>query len=243
MQVWNETELIEASRLKEMKSPYNPRKIRKTAQKKLSGSLEKFGQVVPLVANKRTGHLVGGHQRVEVALESDPSAKLLVNWIDVDEVDEKALNIMLNNHSAQGEFDNDKLSDLVRDIISNGGASAALAAGLNQDDIAKLALNAQSAASEAVAQASNSVQRIESWDIPATEDMESPAPPRERTFAPLESTLPVTEFEPEEMLATLAFSMTIENRAVVLEAIEKAKANGATSNANALVTIAKEYLQ
>ena len=48
---------------------YNPRvelKPGDPAYEKLKRSIEEFGCVEPLVVNKRTGNLVGGHQRLGV---------------------------------------------------------------------------------------------------------------------------------------------------------------------------------
>lgn len=47
-------------------APYNPRTISEAALKGLRGSVERFGMVEPVVWNKQTGNIVGGHQRVKV---------------------------------------------------------------------------------------------------------------------------------------------------------------------------------
>ena len=50
-------------------APYNPRlKLRPgdPRYRKLRRSVERFGLVEPLVWNRRTGHLVGGHQRYQI---------------------------------------------------------------------------------------------------------------------------------------------------------------------------------
>jgi len=44
---------------------YNPREITQEALEGLGHSLEEFGDISGIVWNKRTGHLVAGHQRVE----------------------------------------------------------------------------------------------------------------------------------------------------------------------------------
>ena len=48
---------------------YNPRKKLKPGDKefeKLKKSIEEFGYVEPIILNKRTSTVVGGHQRLEV---------------------------------------------------------------------------------------------------------------------------------------------------------------------------------
>ena len=46
---------------------YNPRIIDETNQKKLVKAIRENGLIEPLVWNKRTGVLVGGHQRLTAA--------------------------------------------------------------------------------------------------------------------------------------------------------------------------------
>ena len=48
---------------------YNPRKKLKAGDKdyeKLKRSIQEFGYVDPIIWNKQTGHVVGGHQRLTV---------------------------------------------------------------------------------------------------------------------------------------------------------------------------------
>ena len=47
---------------------YNPRTISEHQAEALKRSLDRWGFVEPIVANKRTGHIVGGHQRLDGAL-------------------------------------------------------------------------------------------------------------------------------------------------------------------------------
>ena len=91
---------------------YNPRIMDKEAKKRLKAGLQKHGLVSTLTWNKRTGNLVGGHQRLEQldALERNKDYSLDVCVIDVDESEEAILNVQLNNPSMQGEWDLDKLA-------------------------------------------------------------------------------------------------------------------------------------
>ncbi len=53
-------------------SAYNPRKDLKPEDKeyqKLKRSIEEFGYVEPVIWNKTTGNVVGGHQRLKVLLD------------------------------------------------------------------------------------------------------------------------------------------------------------------------------
>lgn len=105
-----DTETISRSDIKN--APYNPRIMDEKAKKRLRANIAKHGLVAALTWNKRTGNLVGGHQRLEQldALEKSKDYDLTVCVVDVDEREEAALNVQLNNPSMQGEWDLDKLA-------------------------------------------------------------------------------------------------------------------------------------
>lgn len=74
---------------------YNPRKDLKPGDpeyEKLKRSLDEFGYVEPIIWNKRTGNVVGGHQRLKV-LKADGIKEVDCVVIDFDEEKEKALNV------------------------------------------------------------------------------------------------------------------------------------------------------
>lgn len=98
---------------------YNPRTIDRTAAGKLQGSLRTFGMVSIPVVNRRTGRIVGGHQRWTAARESG-AVQVPVVEIDVTEAQEKALNITLNNPTIGGVFDVDLLDELLRELADDG---------------------------------------------------------------------------------------------------------------------------
>ena len=103
----------------------NPRTIPEENRKALKRGIRKFGMVGGIVVNKRTGNtLVSGHQRLSVMDELqkyNPETKendylIRVDLIDVEEKEEKELLILLNNPSAQGEWNYDTLRELIPDI-------------------------------------------------------------------------------------------------------------------------------
>jgi len=96
---------------------YNPRKISDHQAEALKRSLDRWGFVEPIVANKRTGKIVGGHQRVDAALAL-AVAKVPVHWVDLDEDSEKALNIALNKIS--GEWEDNRLAELLTELEQGG---------------------------------------------------------------------------------------------------------------------------
>jgi len=93
---------------------YNPRKITESARKKLRVGIKKYGIVQPIIVNKRTMNIVGGHQRISEMDTSirKPDYNLHVAMIDVDEKDEVSINVFLNNQSAMGEWDIFALQDI-----------------------------------------------------------------------------------------------------------------------------------
>lgn len=111
-----ETETINRSDIKN--APYNPRIMDPKAQKRLKQNIAKHGLVAALTWNKRTGNLVGGHQRLKQldALEKNKDYELTVCVVDVDEREEAQLNVQLNNPSMQGEWDLDKLANIAEDF-------------------------------------------------------------------------------------------------------------------------------
>ncbi|MCK4302843.1 MAG: ParB N-terminal domain-containing protein, partial [Candidatus Eisenbacteria sp.] len=82
---------------------YNPRSISSESLAGLTASVERFGNVQPIVWNKRTGNVVSGHQRLRVLLaRGDTETRVVV--VDLDEIKEKALNITCNNPHIAGDF-------------------------------------------------------------------------------------------------------------------------------------------
>jgi ParB-like chromosome segregation protein Spo0J len=97
--------------VKEMKpAKYNPRKDLKPADKQyqhIKNSIETFGYIEPIVWNKRTGNIVGGHQRFKILkAQGDKEVECVV--VDFDDAKEKAANAALNKTS--GRLCNDKES-------------------------------------------------------------------------------------------------------------------------------------
>lgn len=93
---------------------YNPRIISPEAEKRLRKELRDVGMVQPIVINKRTMNIVGGHQRVSAmdAILRKNNYDITAAVIDVDEREEVRINILLNNPSVQGEWDMFKLRDI-----------------------------------------------------------------------------------------------------------------------------------
>ena len=107
-------EKIKAERL--LPAGYNPRKDLKPGDpeyEKLKRSMDEFGYVEPVIWNKQTGRVVGGHQRLKVLLAMGLTEIDCV-VVDLSEEREKALNVALNKIS--GDWDKDKLGLLIADL-------------------------------------------------------------------------------------------------------------------------------
>lgn len=117
---------------------YNPRKITDQKLLMLEKSLKEFGDLSGFVFNKRTGNLVGGHQRQKVM---PPDCEIIIEQkfdqpteggtialgkvlfhgekfsyreVDWNETKEKAANIAANKHG--GEFDLGALEQIILDL-------------------------------------------------------------------------------------------------------------------------------
>lgn len=96
-----------------MPATYNPRKDLTPDDdeyQRIKDSITTFGFIENVVYNKRTGHIVGGHQRVKVLKELGYT-EVMTAEVDIDEDQEKVLNIGLNKIG--GEWDYSKLQDLM----------------------------------------------------------------------------------------------------------------------------------
>ncbi len=93
--------------------PRNPRAIEDGALAGLAQSVSRFGLVEPIVVNRRTMRIVGGHQRARVLRESGAgeATVMLGTWSEEDELD---LLVALNNPHTAGTFTND-LAALLRE--------------------------------------------------------------------------------------------------------------------------------
>lgn len=99
---------------------YNPRKALQKGDpeyEKLKRSITEYGYVDPVIWNKRTGCVVGGHQRLTV-LKDLGHTEVDVVVVDLDLTHEKALNVALNKVS--GEWDIPKLQDLLKGLAEDG---------------------------------------------------------------------------------------------------------------------------
>lgn len=112
---------------------YNPRRDLKPDDvdyQKLRRSIQEFGYVEPIIWNKRTNRVVGGHQRLTI-LENEGETEVDVSVVDLDEMQERQLNIALNK--VEGSWDDEKLSDLLSEL-----GEEATFTGFNKQEVDRL---------------------------------------------------------------------------------------------------------
>lgn len=105
---------------------YNPRQMDARTLRVLAGSLLRFGWVLPVVVNRRTGHIVGGHQRATAnaavvsrlrqandrrAAEYERPPAI---FVDVSLPVERAMNVALNQISGDWDFFKRAAADQLR---------------------------------------------------------------------------------------------------------------------------------
>ena len=134
----------------------NPRRIHKDNRERLSSALHKFGLVLPVVLNTRCATLVGGHQRVAILAESDPSLVIEVVEVDLDPEQHEEMALALNAEDAEGSFDAAKLHTLVRRLARHN-PDLVKSTGLDDNQLAELRLKASEVAQSARAAASKAL--------------------------------------------------------------------------------------
>jgi len=116
---------------------YNPRKSLQPGDpeyEKLLKSINEFDCVEPLVWNRRTGNLVGGHQRLKI-LAARGDTEVLCSVVDLSPQREKALNLALNK--IQGDWDEQKLALLLDELTKAPEFDVGLT-GFETDEISDL---------------------------------------------------------------------------------------------------------
>ncbi|MEN9881004.1 MAG: hypothetical protein RLZZ308_187 [Candidatus Parcubacteria bacterium] len=103
-------------------SEYNPRKHTTEQATQLKESIERFGFVDPIICNSAKGReniVIGGHFRLEVAMELN-MVEVPVVFVNIPDLEkEQELNVRLNKNT--GEFDFEKLQNLNFDMLIDIG--------------------------------------------------------------------------------------------------------------------------
>ncbi len=108
---------FEVKRIADMnRAAYNPRVDLQPEDEEyqaIERSLKRHGLVQPIVWNRRTNTVVSGHQHLTV-LEAQGETEVTVSVVDLDDIQEKELNVALNKIT--GEWDDDKLSVILNEL-------------------------------------------------------------------------------------------------------------------------------
>lgn len=125
---------IERKKIRELnRATYNPRIDLipgDSEYENLRRSINTYGLLIPVIWNERTNNVVGGHQRLTV-LENEGETEVDVSVVDLDETQERQLNVALNK--IEGGWDEEKLAELLLEL----GEDATLT-GFNQQEIDSL---------------------------------------------------------------------------------------------------------
>jgi DNA modification methylase len=148
------------------KADYNPRAELKPSDpvyEKLKNSIQTFGFCEPLIFNRTTSHLVGGHQRLAVLKDLGyTEAEVVVVELPLEQ--EKVFNIALNK--IQGDWDERKLALLLDELTKAPEFDVGLT-GFETEEISDLLDRALTAES--------SQAKEENFDVEEALDKENPA--------------------------------------------------------------------
>lgn len=151
-------------------APYNPRVELQPGMEgydRLKRSLEEFDLVQPIVWNRRTGHVISGHQRLGI-LKDEGVRELDVVVLDLPLEREQALNVTLNNPNVGGSWDLEKLSDLMSDLSDLEELDMSLT-GFDDQQLKHMTLSPDEDFSPALSEGDESPAYRVSFEVPAEE--------------------------------------------------------------------------
>lgn len=100
--------------------PRNPRQITPANRERLRGIIRRYGFVEPFLLRAEDGELIGGHQRLTIAIEEGYATVPVVRRTGLTKPEARALGIALNNPAAQGLYDEDALRAMLGDLHDDG---------------------------------------------------------------------------------------------------------------------------
>ena len=109
---------------------YNPRQMTEKQANDLRDSIKKFGIVDPIIVNQssdRYNIVIGGHQRLNICKELGME-EVPVTYVNLNEQDEKELNLRLNKNLGEWNFD----------MLANIGEDLLMKAGWDENDMEKM---------------------------------------------------------------------------------------------------------
>ena len=106
-------------------NPQNWRIHPRTQQRAMSGTLDTLGWIQRVVVNKRTGHIVDGHLRIEMAMENK-ECSVPVCYVDLSEDEERLALATFDPLSAMAETDARMFAALTMNLTTENDALDAL---------------------------------------------------------------------------------------------------------------------
>jgi len=116
-------------------NPLNWRRHPELQGQALEEALERLGWIQRVVVNRRTGRLIDGHLRVELARRRGEE-RVPVLYVDLDEAEERLALATLDPLSALAETDTDQLMELLADVDDVPPALGEMLADLADVDLA-----------------------------------------------------------------------------------------------------------
>lgn len=110
----------------------NPRVITSRQLENLRNGIKEFGFLLPVVINKRTDKLIGGHQRVKAA-QLEGVKEIEVNVVDIDPKGEMRLMLALNK--IDGKWDYQLLEEALSELSQT---EAITLSGFNESDLVEI---------------------------------------------------------------------------------------------------------
>lgn len=98
--------------------PKNWRKHPKGQAQALEGAIEEIGWIQDIIINQRTGRMIDGHLRAELAIKNKEKV-VPVKYVDLSEEEEEKALLTLDPISMMAEADKDRLSALLQNITSD----------------------------------------------------------------------------------------------------------------------------
>lgn len=113
-------------------NPNNWRTHPQAQREAMRGALNEVGWVQRVIVNRRTGHLIDGHERVWEALQNGDANVPFVE-VDLDEAEEAYVLATLDPIGAMAAADAAKLDDLLRDVQSGEAGVQQMLADIAKD--------------------------------------------------------------------------------------------------------------
>lgn len=115
-------------------NPLNWRMHPETQTRAMRAAFERLGVIEGVIVNKRTGHIVDGHMRCELAIENEEPLVDVI-YIDISLEEEKLALSIINPMAELASTDPEKLAELLGGVKRQGGPLDELLASLEEQAV------------------------------------------------------------------------------------------------------------